>query len=259
MPGTPGWASRWPAEARGTTVQPRQVRGGRSIQGASVGILMLESRFPRIPGDGGNARTWPFPMLYKVIPGATPERVVREGARGLLDDFLAGARELVAMGADGITTNCGFLVRYQRELAEACGVPVAASCLMQVPWVQSLLPPGRRVGVVTVCAASLGEEHLRAAGASPDTPVEGTDSGSELSRVILGDELTLDPEQAREDVVGAARRLVSAHPDVGAVVLECTNMSPYSADVARDLGLPVHDFYSFVSWFHAGLCPRRFG
>lgn len=234
------------------------VTGGRSIQGAHIGILMLESHFPRIPGDGGNAGTWPFPMLYKVIAKATPQRVVVEGAAGLVDDFVAGAKELVAMGADGITTNCGFLVRYQDVLREGAGVPVAASSLMQVPWVQSLLPPGRRVGVMTVSAASLEASHLAAAGAPADTPVVGTENGRELTRVLLGDELSLDVNRAREDMVNTARGLCDAHPEVGAIVLECTNMMPYSADVSAATGLPVYDFFTFVCWFHSGLRPRRF-
>ena len=83
--------------------------GGKSIYGAPLGILMLEARFPRIPGDMGNATTWPFPVLYRVVRGATPERVVLQGAAGLLPDFLAAAADLVDLGAEAITTNCGFL------------------------------------------------------------------------------------------------------------------------------------------------------
>ena len=129
-----------------TQATPRLARGGKSIYGAPLGILMLEARFPRIPGDMGNATTWPFPVLYKVVRGASPRRVVTERAAGLLDDFLAAARELVDLGADGITTNCGFLSLFQRELQEAVGVTVATSSLLQVPWVQAMLPPGKRVG-----------------------------------------------------------------------------------------------------------------
>src|SRR5579871_4068388 len=92
-------------------------RGGKAIYGAPLGILMLEARFPRIPGDMGNAETWPFPVLYRVVRGATPERVVLNGAAGLLDDFLAAAADLVDLGAEAITTNCGFLSLFQRELA----------------------------------------------------------------------------------------------------------------------------------------------
>ena len=236
-----------------------KVTGGKTVYGAAVGILMLESRFPRILGDGGHAETWPFPMLYKVISDATPERVVRQGGHGLLEAFIDGARELVRMGADGITTSCGFLVAYQRELAAACAVPVASSSLLQVASVQALLPPGKRVGVITVAAASLGAKHLAAAGAPADTPVVGTDLGEEFTRVLLGDELQLDVAAARNDVLSAAQRLIEQHENIGAIVLECTNMIPYAADIAQRLQLPVYDFYSFVTWFHAGLRPRRFG
>src|ERR1700750_3277660 len=107
--------------------------GGKAIYGAPLGILMLEARFPRIPGDMGNALTWPFPVLYKVVSGASPRRVVCDQARGLLDYFLAAAEELVRLGADGITTTCGFLSLYQREIAAHVGVPVATSSLMQIP------------------------------------------------------------------------------------------------------------------------------
>lgn len=235
------------------------VTGGKSVYGASVGILMLESRFPRVLGDGGHAETWPFPMLYKVIAAATPERVVQQGSHGLLDAFIEGAQELVRMGADGITTSCGFLIPYQSALAAACAVPVASSSLLQVASVQALLPPGKRVGVITVSAASLTAEHLAAAGASLDTPVVGTESGEEFTRVLLGDELQLDVVAASNDVLNAAERLVEQHENIGAIVLECTNMGPYAADIAQRLQLPVYDFYSFVTWFHAGLRPRRFG
>ena len=234
------------------------VRGGKAVYGANVGMLLLETRFPRIPGDGGNAGTWPFPMLYRVVGAATPDRVVRDRG-GIVDALAAAARELVAAGADGITTNCGFLVLYQDRLARECGVPVAASSLLQVPWVQRLLPPERRVGVLTVEAGSLTPRHLECAGARPDTPVEGTEGGAEFTRVLLGDEPELDVERAREDVVAAGLRLVERHRDVGAIVLECTYMPPYASEVSRATGLPVYDFYSFVCWFQAGLRPRAFG
>jgi hypothetical protein len=138
-------------------------KGGKALYGAPLGILMLEARFPRIPGDMGNATTWPFPVLYRVVRGATPERVVLNAAAGLLDDFLTGAQELVTDGAEAITTNCGFLSLFQAELAAHVRVPVATSALIQVPWVQATLPPGQRVGIITVSAQSLTSRHLTAA------------------------------------------------------------------------------------------------
>ena len=233
--------------------------GGKPVYGARLGILMLEARFPRIPGDMGNAATWPFPVLYKVVPGASPDRVVRARAAGLLDRFLDAAAELVRLGADGITTNCGFLSLFQRELAAHAGVPVATSSLMQIPFIERILPPGKRVGVLTVSAASLTPEHFIAAGADPATPVVGTDNGREFTKVMLDEKHTLDAALAERDILDAGDALVAAHPDIGAVVLECTNMTPYARALADRLLLPVYSIYSFVTWFHAGLAPRDFG
>src|SRR5437660_3152321 len=189
------------------TDRSRIAHGGKALYGARVGILMLETRFPRIPGDMGNALTWPFPVLYKVVPGATPDRVVRHKSAGLINAFLDAAAELVQLGADGITTTCGFLSLYQREIAQHVGVPVATSSLMQIPFIERILPPGRRVGVLTVSAASLTAEHLVAAGADPATPVVGTEGGSEFTRVLLNDEDRLDAAAAERDILDAGDEL----------------------------------------------------
>jgi Asp/Glu/hydantoin racemase len=235
-----------------------RVTGGKSIYGASVGILMLDARFPRIPGDMGNAVTWPFPVHYKIVRSATPDRVVRKGAEGLLDDFIAAARELVADGVDGITTNCGFLSLFQEELADAAGVPVATSSLMQVAVVNRLLPSGRRTGILTVSASTLTPLHLEKAGVPAGTPVGTTEGGREFTRAILGNELELDVEAARQDNVDAASALVTANPDLGAIVLECTNMVPYAGDIRARTGLPVFSIETFVRWFQGALVPRSY-
>ncbi len=226
--------------------------GGAPIGGAALGILMLDARFPRVPGDMGNGDTWPFPVLYEIVQGATPERVVRQRAEGLDGAFLDAARRLVDRGAVALTTVCGFLSFFQAELAAHAGVPVASSTLMQVPALDRMLPPGRRTGVVTVSRESLWDDHFTAVGARADTPVEGTEGGRELTRVLIGNEPWLDMAAAEADVTAAARRLVARCPEVGAIVLECANMAPYAAAVRRETGLPVHDIYSFVSWVHSG-------
>lgn len=234
------------------------ISGGKTIYGASVGILMLETQFPRIPGDIGHAGTWPFPVLYKVVRGASPDLVVRQGAEGLVENFIVAARELVADGADGITTNCGFLARFQNQLSDAVGVPVATSSLMQIPLVQSLLPPGRHVSILSISKATLTPELLEASGAPKDTPVIGTDDGQEFTRAILNNEPTMDIELARADLMEAGNRLIREYPETGAIVLECTNMVPYAADLNRLLGLPIYSIYTFVTWFQSGLTPRSF-
>jgi hypothetical protein len=232
-----------------------RVRGGLHQYGFTIGILMLDTRFPRVPGDMGNATTFPFPVRYHRVEGADPDRVVRRGATGLLDAFVAGARALEREGVGAITTNCGFLVTFQRELAAAVSVPVFTSALLLVPLVHRMLPPGRRVGIMTVNAATLGPEHLAGAGIGPDVPiaVAGLETEKEFTRVLLGDEVELDVDAARDEHEQVARRLVAEHPDVGAIVLECTNMPPYTAVVQRATGRPVFDIVSLVRVVHDGL------
>lgn len=237
----------------------RVAHGGKAIYGARLGILMLQARFPRIPGDMGHAGTWPFPVLYRVVKDASPQRVVTQKAAGLLQSFLDAAQDLVDTGADGITTNCGFLSIYQREIAAHVQVPVATSSLMQAPFIQSILPPGKRVGILTISARTLLPEHLAAAGVDPDTPVVGTEEGREFSRAIIGDLPTMDVAAAEQDILEAGERLIALRSDIGAVLLECTNMSPYARLLSQHLRLPVYDIYSCITWFHAGLAPRDFG
>ena len=234
--------------------------GGKSIYGAPLGILMLDARFPRIPGDMGNAETWPFPVLYAVVPGATPERVVLQGATGLLPAFLDAARALVDQGAEALTTNCGFLSLFQAELAAHAGVPVMTSSLLQVPWVQSTLPPGQRVGLLTVSAGSLTPRHLAAAGVPEDIPIAGTEQGKEFFRILIrAESQDMDIRLAQQDILDAGADLVRRHPEIGAIVLECTNMPPYAAALRAAARRPVYDIYSMITWFHAGIRPRFWG
>lgn len=235
-----------------------KVTGGKSVYGASVGILMLETTFPRIPGDIGNTASFPFPVHYKVVRGATADRVVRKHSEGLLDTFIDAAKELEADGADGITTTCGFLILLQKELAAAVSVPVLSSSLMQVDLVNSMLPAGKRAGILTISGSSLTEDHIVKAKIPAGTPVGSTEGGREFTNAVLNDHLEMDVAAARQDNVDAARDLVAKHPDIGALILECTNMSPFAADIREATGLPVFSILTLVQWFQAGLVPRRF-
>lgn len=231
--------------------------GGKSLYGAAVGVLMLDAQFPRILGDMGNAMTWPFPVHFRVVRDASPDAIVRRGT-DMLDAFIAEGRHLIRDGADGITTTCGFLSLYQTELADALGVPVATSSLMQVAGVNALLPRGKRAGILTISGSSLTAAHLAAAGVPENTPIGSTEGGTEFTRAILGNEPRLDVNASRVDNVNAALALQSANPDLGAIVLECTNMLPYAADISAATGLPVWSMYSFITWFQSGLAPRKF-
>ena len=237
----------------------KKARGGRNLYGHSIGILMLESKFPRIPGDMGNATTWDFPVLYKIVSHATPDAVVRKGDRNLLGAFITAAKELESQGVRAITTNCGYLAMFQAELAAAVDVPVFTSSLMQVPFVHAMLKPNQKVGIITIDAQALSRKHLEAAGAaSVPHVIAGTEDEQEFSRAILGNESELDTVRSESELVKVADRLVSGNPDVAAIVLECTNMTPYAAGIQEKVGLPVFDIYTLVQYVHLATVRRPF-
>jgi len=130
--------------------------------------------------------------------------------------------------------------------------------LMQVPMVQHLLPAGQRVGIITIAKDALTKDHLSAAGVPLDTPIVGTDSGTCFTRDILNDAIEIDIDQCRLDMSEAATRLITDFPEVGAIVLECTNMVPYAQDIRMQTGRAVFSIYSFVTWFQSGLAPTAF-
>lgn len=204
-----------------------------------LGLLMLDTAFPRVPGDAGHLASWRMPVLTAVVAGASARRVVQQGDAALLQPFIDAAQGLVARGVVALTTSCGFLVQFQAALQAALPVPVWTSSLL-------LLPALERPGVITVDAASLGTAHLLAAGADADTPVEGLAPGCSLQTTLLQDRPVLDGPAAEADVVAAALRLVRRHPEVAHLVLECTNMPPYAAAVQAATGRPVHHLLSMV-------------
>lgn len=207
-----------------------------------LGVLMLDTRFPRPPGDIGCPSTYEragIPARLFTVSGASARRVVQEQDPNLLQPFVDAARHLAAQGARLITTSCGFLGGWQREIQDAVDVPVVTSSLLQC---KDLTAPG----IVTFDAESLHPTLLMRAGVPPNTPVTGLQPGCELQARILANDTTLDLIQAQADVVRAALDLVTRHPGIQHIVLECTNMPPYRDAVARSTGRRVYDLETML-------------
>jgi len=225
------------------------LRGGRTVYGQALGILMLDTRFPRPPGDVGNATTWPFPTQYRIVKGADTSRIMgEEPDPTLLEPFLEAARELEMLGVRAITTSCGFLAVFQRELAAAVSVPVLASALLQAPLVSRLLRPDQKVGILTE-RPHLTERHYRGVGwSAEEIPVvlESLPPDAVFPTVFIENGLESDTAVLEREMVDLAVRTVRDHPEVGALVLECTNFVPYSQAMRRATGVPVYDLYTLV-------------
>ncbi|NTZ64187.1 aspartate/glutamate racemase family protein (plasmid) [Agrobacterium tumefaciens] len=233
-------------------------KGKKSFYGVTIGILMVETYFRRFVGDIGNAETWPFPVQYKIVRGALPSMMGNLQNCDLLEPFKKAAQELIDGGVDGITTTCGFLSYYQRELAEACSVPVATSALLQAPLVERLLPKGKRVGILTYSSDNLTSAYLEAVGVDPGTPVYGMPPASEFCRSIRDGDPSVPYEVWEREILDATAGFLKQYPDIGAIVCECTNMTPFSAAISDRFNIPVYDSVSLVHWFHSGLRPKHY-
>lgn len=203
---------------------------------------MLETQFPRPVGDVGHPRTFAdmdLEVLFKVLPGASPQRVVNRDDPGLLDAFVAAAHALVAEGATLITTSCGFLVRYQEAMSQALPVPVITSGLLLCRHLPS-------PAILTIDAEALSPELLSSAGVPQGTLVVGVPADSHFRQQILGNRPTLDLGRAEAELVQVVKDLRRQHPQVQNLVLECTNMPPYAAALAAAGGWPVHHLMSAI-------------
>jgi len=215
-----------------------------------LGVLMLQTRFPRPPGDIGHPASFAFPVRWRVVEGATPERIVRGRDPRALAPFIEAGHALVAEGAQALATSCGFLALWQRELQAALPVPVWTSSLLELAELRS-----QRCGVITIEAASLTAAHFEAVGADPATPVEGITPGSPLHRSLLEDRPELDMADAEALVLAAAARLRERQPGLQTLLLECTNLPPYADALRRATGLPVHDVITMLHRRMAQLAP----
>lgn len=219
-----------------------------------LGILMLDTRFPRIVGDVGNAASYEFPVIFRRMEGIGPADAVaaHPDRPRVLAALKANAEALAAEGAVGLGTSCGFLALYQEDLAAVSPVPVATSALLHIRKLS-----GRTPGVITASAKNLTPAHLEAVGAPGDTQVVGMPEDGSFASTFLCNGLTLDREAVGREVVEAGLELLAKHPAVDTLVLECTNLPPYKPALERALGLPVLDVLDLLRDFYREVSARR--
>lgn len=215
--------------------------GGQNICGVSIGVLSLESCFPKPPGHIKNPSSLRFTTMYEMLDGITVPELLGNPTGEMKDRLIAAAQRLEAKGVKAITGSCGFLALFQREIAEAVSVPVFVSALIQVPMVYHMTQAP--VGVLTASAASLTPAHLEGVGAA-QVPIEvqGLDETEEFASVILRNERTaMDLGKISDEVIAAGLELKERAPDIRSIVLECTDLPPYARSLQAELGLPIFD------------------
>jgi len=238
-----------------------KARRGSESYGHAVGVLIEDIDFcPFIPGDVGNAATFRYPVIYRTIKGCTIERMLFADGAGLDEEIVTAAQELVQRGVKGITSNCGFLLRFQDLVTRSVDVPVFMSSLLQLPIILQSIGPHRAVGIITAHSGKLDRALLAMAGVAPDARIfiGGMQEEPEFKAAMMDCVGQLDSERLETEVVAVAKRLIDSHPEIAAILLECADLPPYAKAVQIATGLPVFDFTTLIDLFFAAQHRNRF-
>jgi aspartate/glutamate racemase len=236
------------------------LKGGTNLCGIPIGILCLETYYGRPPGHLRNASTFRFPVIYRIVKGATAKRVVKQADRELLTPFIEAARGLEQEGVMAITGSCGFLALFQDELADAVDIPLFTSSLIQIPLVYRMLRRNQKVGILTASKSTLTEEHLKAVGAEAvPVCVAGMDDQQEFCDVIIeGRRTELDLARLGQEVLAVVGKLVEDHPEMGALVIECTDLPPFAHLIQEKIRRPVFDIVTLTNMVYETLLRTPF-
>ena len=203
-----------------------RAREGAESYGHAIGMIMLDTVEPFIPGDVGNASTFDFPLLYRAVPGLTVDATLN-GDPEREESVVEAAIELERQGVRAISSNCGFLLYYQDAVAAAVSVPVFMSSLLQLPLVAASVGPMRGIGVITADATRLGNSLLARAGAPAGAAIHiaGLENKHEFRTSMLDEIGVLDSDKLEREIVETAQELIEHHPDTGAILFECALIS----------------------------------
>ncbi|MEN8191083.1 MAG: aspartate/glutamate racemase family protein [Thermodesulfobacteriota bacterium] len=236
-----------------------RTRKGRVCSGEAIGILLLDTSVPFIPGDVANASTYDFPVRFKKVEGFTVARAIGLDS-SIYPALLAAAQDLAEQGVRAVTGDCGFMALHQKRLAEDLNVPVFLSSLLQIPFILNILGQGRKVGVLTADAPSLSDNLLDSL-TMPDKDrlvIAGLETQPNFYRFVIEETGELDVAAVEKEVVAAGEQLVSAHNEVAALLLECSLLPPYSQALQKSVKLPVFDYITMINFVFSAVVQKSY-
>lgn len=232
----------------------------RVTYGATLGVLVMQSRVPCIPGSVSNASSYRFPVKYRVVEGLDVRRLVYAADLSLIEPILHAARELERSGVAAITADCGYMALFQKQVAAELSVPVALSSLLQVPFIRTLLPERQKIGVIVADSRSVRTPMLEAVGILPSTGtvLVGMEGRPAFWSAIMDEKGELDSDAIERELLEVVRGLVTRHPDIGAILLECSEFPPYAAAVQAAVRKPVYDYMTMLNYLFSSLAQRSY-
>ncbi len=234
---------------------------GGTCTGELVGIIVVPAWLPCPPGHVSNAYTFDFPVKYMELTG-TNQTMVHGGEEAIADHLVEAARKLERDGCRVICADCGYFGHFQKQVANAVDVPVYLSGVIQFPWIRSGLKDHQKIGVLCADAPHLTYSLFQSCGVSKEDfdrcIIVGAQNEAEFYKIDknVGN---LDSAKIREELVNLALTMQQEHPDMGAVLLECTDMSPYIDSVQAAVNLPVFDAVTMIKFLYNTVAHRGCG
>lgn len=237
------------------------LKGGTRYYDTPVGVLCLDSLFPKPRGHLRNPLTFGFPVVTRVITGVDVPRLLFNPTPELLEPFLQAARELEADGVRAVTGSCGFMARFQGQIARELKVPVLLSSLVQLPLLRLLHGENAVIGVLTASAAALTPEIFAACGSDKDAVrtlrIQGMDEQPEFRETILENKRhDFDLGRLEQEIVGTAEAFARTRA-LDALLLECTDLSAFAEPIQKATGIPVYDICGLVEYAACAVCRRK--
>jgi len=231
---------------------------GQAVAGSAIGILVLDLWYPYLPGNVANASTFSFPVFYEILEGSTGAQILT-GDPVLLDMIIDGGRELEKQGVRAIIGACGYFGHFQKEAAAILDVPVYLSSVLQISIIRRGLKPNQKVGIICAVADSMTPRLLSQCGVDDlsDIVITGAQDLSEFKNIIQSTG-HLNNYKLEQQMVGLAKQFVSDNPDIGAILLECSDMPPYAWAIQKAVGLPVFDYTTLINWVYNAVVRRPF-
>ncbi len=214
------------------------------------GLVQLEA----LKGNSTNPDTFKFPVKYTRVKGANIHTILENPCKDTLATMIRDARKMEEQGIKAITTSCGFNAIFQKELTDAVNIPVFTSSLMQIPMVQNMIGTKQNVGVITAKKSALSKEHLENAGVLNHnrTRIQGLETSLEWNKIFTSPQEDIDIDKIETEIIARANSMVK-NSNIGAFVLECTDLPPFSNAIRKATGRPVFDFVTLTNFSYRGI------
>lgn len=225
---------------------------GKGADGYSIGIIGVHTDFPLLPGNVVNARTFSFPVYIRVLDGVSGSDILSFND-DFVDPIVSAGQELVELGVRAVVGACGSFANYQSAVAAALPVPTYMSVMLQTPLILLGLRPDQSIGVLTFRASALTPHVFTECGISDSDRLHLYDTADmEQSALLRNGDARFDNKQFGKDLAKLAEVILCDRPDTGALILQCSELPPYAAEIQRATKLPVYDMNSLIGWaYHA--------